>query len=340
MILEFDSPAKVNLGLTIDNRPSQGEKHQLTTVMTKIPLADKLVFSDKIIEEIGEARWEDNDIESQDDNDAPQYQNDNDAQYREDHDAQFLGKIIEKGPIKLHLKNQKNLIWQAAEKIIHLAQEKKILIKNKKYFFTCEIEKNIPLGAGLGGGSSNAAVALKALNKLWGFNFSDEELLKLAHQLGSDVPFFMQKGKTYLELFHGSQDKSQFVQLLDLPGHYLLLVCPQKKINTRQAFSDLNYEQLGKKNLKDLVVAIRENNLIKIMQNLYNDFSSVLPDKYPFLLEVKNDLEKIQSLGVIMSGSGSSFVAFYNQTQNKENLKKIAQKLSSKYQKVYLYEQT
>lgn len=323
MILELTSPAKINLGLTIDDRPAVGQKHQLTTIMTKIPLADRLIFSDENnVSEIDQKVDEtDQKIKAG-------------AGQGEDNDWQ----IIEMGPIKLNLEPEKNLIWQAAKKIKEKAEEKGIWQTTKKYVFTCSVEKNIPAGAGLGGGSSNAAVTLVALNKLWNLGLTENELLELAYQLGSDVPFFLQKNKTCLELYHGLASKSKFIELLDLPAHYLLIVCPQKRINTQQAFSNLDYKILGQKSLKNLLVAMRENNLAKITQNLYNDFSLVLPKKYSFLTQVADDLAKFRPLGSVMSGSGSSFIAFYDHGEDFSKIKKIVQKLSKKYQKVYLYD--
>ena len=104
------------------------------------------------------------------------------------------------------------------------------------------IEKEIPIGAGLGGGSSNAAATLLALNKLWDLNLSQSELEYLAMQLGADVTFFLNGGTCFAS---GMGDKVKKIR--ELPYLDLLLVYPNINISTKQAYSSIEYFLVGKK---------------------------------------------------------------------------------------------
>jgi 4-diphosphocytidyl-2-C-methyl-D-erythritol kinase len=98
-----------------------------------------------------------------------------------------------------------------------------------------KIKKNIPTGAGLGGGSSNASTVLKGLNSMWNLNLSDTTLLDLAKELGSDVPFFIKGGTA---IGKGRGEVLEFVDF-KLPYH-ILLIFPEVKISTKVAYEKLN----------------------------------------------------------------------------------------------------
>ena len=141
-------------------------------------------------------------------------------------------KIIIKSN-KKELENEKNLAYKSA-----------LLLKNKfniKQGMEIDIQKNIPIGAGLAGGSGNAAVTLKAMNKLFNLNLEEKELIKIGRELGSDVPFQI-IGKT--ALVRGTGEK--ITKINQTKEADILIIKPAIKISTKWA-----YEEFDKKPLKN-----------------------------------------------------------------------------------------
>ena len=174
------------------------------------------------------------------------------------------------------------------------------------------IEKRIPMGGGLGGGSSDAATVLIALNYLWKLNLSRKVLMELGLQLGADVPFFIFGKNAWVE---GVGEK---IQEIALPANHYLVLTPKIHVSTGQifnakeltrntfpttiaAFSEmLNSKQIGKE--KQSLVFEHEN------ENFHNDLEAVVCQKYPAVNACLNWLNQFSQAR--MSGSGASvFVA-------------------------------
>ncbi|MGJ8661130.1 MAG: 4-(cytidine 5'-diphospho)-2-C-methyl-D-erythritol kinase [Bacteroidota bacterium] len=199
---------------------------------------------------------------------------------------QILGKEI-KGKL------EDNLIWKAYN-----------LIKEKYNIPAVKIilQKNIPMGAGLGGGSSNASFVLKGLNEFFNLSISDEELRIMAGKLGSDCPFFIanipqiasEKGEV-LEPFE-----------LDLKGKYLYLIDPQIHISTAEAYAGVqplatifNWDELKKLDFQIWRTSLK------------NDFEDSIFPKYPELKNLKSLLYEHGAAYASMSGSGSSIFGIF-----------------------------
>ncbi len=138
-----------------------------------------------------------------------------------------------------------------------------------------QITKNIPIAAGLGGGSSDAAATLKALNKLWNLNLNTEQLLALAEQLGMDVPFFI-LGGTALGTNYGEKI-TPLPHLKDLT--FKIEIPPQtERIQDKTAnmYASLDLTKCGKNTEKTqkLITAIKESDTPNILKNLHNDFET------------------------------------------------------------------
>ncbi len=166
------------------------------------------------------------------------------------------------------------------------------------------LEKNIPIGAGLGGGSSDAAFVLKGLSEMFQLNLSVERLEQLAGLLGSDCPFFIKNKAAFVR---GKGERLDSNLKLDLDC-YCLLVNPGIHISTKEAYSSIIPKQ-AKFNLKDI------NNLDKRdwQNSIKNDFETSLLPNYPELIELKNELTKLEPFYVAMSGSGSTFFALFKE---------------------------
>jgi 4-diphosphocytidyl-2-C-methyl-D-erythritol kinase len=170
-----------------------------------------------------------------------------------------------------------------------------------------KLTKVIPMGAGLGGGSSNAAVVLLGLNKLWKLNLLPRKLMELASRLGSDVPFFIHGGMAWAE---GRGDILTWIDLgLDLP---MLVVSPEVRVSTAWAYQHLNLDlTMKKKNIKLARFKNRNFNNVEFYKNFRNDFEAVIFKVHPILAEIKQRLLQQNTLFASMSGSGSSLFAVF-----------------------------
>ncbi|MCL1957720.1 MAG: 4-(cytidine 5'-diphospho)-2-C-methyl-D-erythritol kinase [Fibromonadales bacterium] len=187
---------------------------------------------------------------------------------------------------------EKDLVCRAAEKL-----KEKFMISSGVRFY---LEKNLPLGAGLGGGSSDAAAALRLLNKLWGLRSSSEELEEIGAGLGADIAFFV-KGGAALATGIGDILTPQNTIESDC---CIVLATPKCVVPTADAY-------------KDVIPAgsLHWQNFLKNanpLDNLYNQFEETVLEKYPLINFLK---QKLNNCGgnSLLSGSGSSvFSLFYS----------------------------
>ena len=168
-----------------------------------------------------------------------------------------------------------------------------------------KLEKRIPVGAGLGGGSSNAATTLKGLNLIYGKPLSDEELYEIASELGSDVPFFLKGG---LAIAYGRGEKLKHYT----PAHFnILLVFPGFSCSTAEVYQNLPSikRNISIENAEKLIISpLLNEHLEELEENIENDLELSDSPCVKRTLEVKERLREI-GLKPLMSGSGSSVFA-------------------------------
>jgi len=201
-----------------------------------------------------------------------------------------------------------NLVYRAAGLIKSRAGTKKGI----KIF----LEKKIPVGSGLGGGSADAAATLKGLNQLWRLNLSLGELVGLGRTIGADVAFSL-VGGVQLEI-QGGEKAGEFTSLPMLPLCHILVCFPDIKIESGQAYSQVEYDKIGKNNLSLLTEAIRNKSLVEIARNLHNDFELWTLKKYPLLGKIKDEILKHGALGSSMSGKGSTIYGVFDSIKKAE----------------------
>jgi len=161
-----------------------------------------------------------------------------------------------------------------------------------------EIDKQIPVAAGLGGGSSNAATVLLGLDELLNARLGKTRLMELGGQLGADVPFFIFGDPAWAT---GTGTKLDF--LAPLPSVAYLLVNPKIAVPTAWAYQSLRLTRGGElANLPRFSVASRE----ELCDRLHNDLERVTLERYPLLAEIKQQLLDQGALGSLMSGSGAT----------------------------------
>ncbi len=197
----------------------------------------------------------------------------------------------------------------------NLAYKAALLLKNKfrvKEGIKIHIEKNIPMSAGLGGGSSNAANTLIMLNKLWGLKIPQNKLVDIGVGIGSDVPFFI-VGKT--ALVEGIGDKIK--PLRKSISLNIVLVNPGIKVSTSWAYrqfdkSKSNLRSGNKKDIKGLISAINRKDIKKISENVYNDFDAMIGKKHKITKDIKANFRKFGALESTLSGSGPTVIGLFD----------------------------
>lgn len=174
-----------------------------------------------------------------------------------------------------------------------------------------QIKKNIPHGGGMGGGSSDAATVLTALNKLWNINLPQSELIKLGLSIGADVPFFIFGKNAYAEGI------GEILSEIELEKQYFIIVLPGISISTKDVFNKL------------ILSSDKFNNNIDkeyLLKTLENDLELVARDICPNLEIIFQDLKKYGN--PVMTGSGSTIYLVYN---NFNEAKKVADDIKNTY---------
>ncbi len=194
--------------------------------------------------------------------------------------------------------------FQTLQRDFNLPQQQIILLKN------------IPVGAGLGGGSADAAFLIKLVNQKFELGLTDEQMEAYARPLGADCAFFIKNKPTY-----AFAKGDEFEDLsVDLSKYYLVLVKPPVHVSTAQAYSNINVKQPST-SLKDLIHLPLQD----WQAHIFNDFETSVFVKYPEIDEIKTKLYQAGAKFALMSGSGSSvFAIFENEIKlpdlEKENL--------------------
>ncbi len=178
------------------------------------------------------------------------------------------------------------------------------------------LEKKIPMAAGLGGGSGNAATTLLALNELFGSPLSIESLHEIAASLGSDIPFFLQSKPA---LATGRGEKIQSLENFPaLEGCAFLLVHPGFGIATAWAYKELarfSSALNGERGRAEkLITALNAGDLRRASREFYNSLEAPALEKYPWLAVLQDFLRENGALAAMMSGSGSTTFAIASDT--------------------------
>ena len=184
------------------------------------------------------------------------------------------------------------------------------------------LHKAIPIGAGLGGGSSDASFMLRLLCELFDLNLPLAQLQEYAAQLGSDCPFFLEDSA---KLVQGKGDELSSIDV-SLPEGYLLVVCPDLKVSTAEAYSQL-VPQTPQCPLADLL----QSHSPVDWQQLSNDFEPSVFAQFPKIAELKDTLYQLGASYASMSGSGASVFGFFAQ---KPDLSQIPSQYSKWLQEI------
>ncbi|MFZ5518250.1 MAG: 4-(cytidine 5'-diphospho)-2-C-methyl-D-erythritol kinase [Candidatus Zhuqueibacterota bacterium] len=179
------------------------------------------------------------------------------------------------------------------------------------------IEKRIPMGAGLGGGSSDAAAVLKGLAQLWNLNIPENEMVSLARQVGADVPFFLKGGSA---LATGIGDELTPLNLAT--NYYCLLVYPNIEISSTWAYSNYNFNLTKtKKSIKLPHLFSNDWDIFKLKSTGCNDFEELVFQRFPELSDIKTTLYQVGAFFACMSGSGSTVFGLFDSEEKTQEVR-------------------
>lgn len=171
------------------------------------------------------------------------------------------------------------------------------------------LDKHLPDGAGMGGGSADAAFVLRMLNAVTGAGLVDAELAAMASKLGADCPFFIYNRPMYAE---GTGDLFEEIGL-DLGGYFLLAVKPEVYISTKEAFAGVTPKQ-GEFDLREIASLPIEEWQGKVR----NDFEESIFPQFPITADIKENLYRLGALYASMSGSGSTLYGIFDNRESAE----------------------
>ena len=177
-------------------------------------------------------------------------------------------------------------------------------LTGRKFQVKVYLEKNIPIGAGLGGGSSDGAAALTGLNKLFELKLSEDELKRIALGIGSDTPFFIEPKPSFAE------SRGEVLKAVDFNIEFpILIINPGIHVSTKWAYESLTIDSGKKNHLEYESLLSKDWNEIK--NHLKNDFEEVVFLKYPEIKNIKDKLYESGALFSLMTGSGSTVFGIF-----------------------------
>lgn len=265
--------AKINLHLEVLNKRADGF-HNIFSLMTQVDFFDILKLEESIIDFSGKSPVSVDIINN----------------------GGLCGKIVESIPV------EENLITKA----VRLFCKEKEISGN----FVFSLEKNIPAGAGLAGGSSDAAAAIRLLNAEAAL--PKEKLLNVARATGSDVPFLLEGGCAICE---GTGDIMEFMD--SHLNFSVVLAMKEIHINTGKAYSLLdrteNFVKDGRDSdlLKRQIKSFVKKSDFQDVSFLANDFEPIIYQQHPVLADIKKKIQKSGSVFSLMSGSGSTIIGLF-----------------------------
>ncbi|MFI3237744.1 MAG: 4-(cytidine 5'-diphospho)-2-C-methyl-D-erythritol kinase [Lachnospiraceae bacterium] len=173
------------------------------------------------------------------------------------------------------------------------------------------LEKNIPIAAGMAGGSSDAAATLTALNELFELGYSIEKLKELAVQIGADVPYCIEGGTALSE---GIGEK---LTKLSAPPHCILVVAkPDVQVSTKFVYENLQANNLSyHPDIDGMIGAIEKGDLQGVVDRLGNVLETVTLEHYKVVQSIKDEMMNCGALGALMSGSGPTVFGMYEDVE-------------------------
>ena len=218
--------------------------------------------------------------------------------------------------------NENNIVYKAAKVL-----KDQFNIKNGVEIF---IEKNIPVAAGMAGGSSNAAAVLVGLNKLWKLNLSEVRLQEIGLKLGADVPFCISGNAA---LAQGIGEELTYIK--GLSKDTVILVCkPNLFVSTKEVYEGLDLQNIkNRTNNKFLIECLKKGNIKLLATNMVNVLETVTSKMHEEIKDIEKVMLENNALGSMMSGSGPTVFGLFDKEEGALSAKG---ELLKKYNQVYV----
>lgn len=216
--------------------------------------------------------------------------------------------------------DKRNIAYKAAELFINTY--------NINSGVKIKIKKNIPIEAGLAGGSTDGAAVIKILNAMFNKSLSKEEMISLGRKIGADVPFCIVGGTAQCEGI-GEIIKP----LKPLVDCILVLIKPNFGVSTKEVFNKIDNKSYVHPGIDEILKGIDEGNLNRIGVNLNNVLEQVTIEQNAIIADIKEMIKEKGSVGTLMSGSGPTVYGIFDDLHKAENCYKEARK---RYNQVFL----
>ncbi|SUY46649.1 4-diphosphocytidyl-2C-methyl-D-erythritol kinase [Clostridium putrefaciens] len=235
-------------------------------------------------------------------------------------------EVIEKG---IEIRCNKSYVPVDSRNIAYRAADRFIKRYNVRKGVAIDINKNIPVSAGLAGGSTNAAAVLNLMNKLFEVNAPLKELKEIALSLGADVPYCLTGGTALCE---GIGEK--ITKLPSFKNNILVLVKPSFGVSTREVYTSLKVDKIYKHpNIDAIIDSMKKGDLKSVCWNMKNVLENVTLKKHRIIGEIKTSMIEMDAVGSLMSGSGPTVFGFF---EDMLKAQRCYDYMKSKYPETYI----
>ena len=235
-------------------------------------------------------------------------------------EKQKYGITLECNKIYVPVDNR-NLAYKAAE----IFKERYDIVDGVKI----NIEKNIPVSAGLAGGSTDAAAVLKVMNELFNVNATEAELMELGLRLGADIPYCIHGGTALCEGIG-----EIITPIKSFKDKIIVLVKPAFGVSTKEVYKNFNLEKVKQHpKTAEIINAIENDNLNFVASNMKNLLENVTLRKHKILIKIKEEMNACGAINSMMSGSGPTVFAFFDDMLKAQ---KCFEKMKKKYSDVFI----
>ena len=191
-----------------------------------------------------------------------------------------------------------------------------------------DLDKHIPVAAGMAGGSSNAAAVLVGMNRLFHLGLSEQELMDRGVQLGADVPYCVMRGTVLAEGIG-----EILTPLAPLPKCYILVAKPNISVSTKTVYEKLDAHEIeDHPDINGVIAGLHVGDLKKIADSMGNVLERVTIEDYPIIEDIKTAMKEAGALNAMMSGSGPTVFGIFEE-------KRIAKQAQQKIRKLGLTKQ-
>ena len=217
--------------------------------------------------------------------------------------------------------DNRNLAYKAAE----IFKERYDIVDGVKI----NIEKNIPVSAGLAGGSTDAAAVLKVMNELFKVNATEEELMELGLKLGADIPYCIHGGTALCEGIG-----EIITPIKSFKDKIIVLVKPAFGVSTKEVYKNFNLEKVKQHpKTSEIINAIENDDLNFVANNMKNLLENVTLRKHKILIKIKEEMNACGAINSMMSGSGPTVFAFFDDMLKAQ---RCFEKMKKKYSDVFI----